>query len=458
MDGLNSTEGIVALAGAALGLIALVLAIVLAVKLRRLRAAQRRCWATPASSTWSSTPPRLEQGFVALRDWVEETAQGIETRMGSAEDRIDGCVTYRSLIRYDAYGEMSGRQSSSIALLDSHQLGRGHVLDPAPRERARVRQAGARGQLGAGALARGAGGRGRGPGAAPAGAGRPHVTSVAYLGPPGTHTEEALLASAPGPVEREPRATLLETVMAVQQGETDRAVVPIENSLEGGVAATLDALAGPADGVRIVAEVVHQIHHNLIARPGTALGDVRKVLSIPHATGQCVRFLDASLPGAERLAVASTAEAVRVVSRSDEPWAALGSALAAELYGCEVLAADVEDRDDNQTRFVWLAPAADAEPPTAGAATTSIVFWGFNDESPGALVSVLGRALQPRHQPDPDRVAPAPGAARALHVLRRPGRLDRRPARGRGAGRAEARVHELRLLGSYPSGPGRGPR
>ncbi|HEX5910877.1 MAG TPA: prephenate dehydratase [Thermoleophilaceae bacterium] len=284
------------------------------------------------------------------------------------------------------------------------------------------------------------------------------MNSVAYLGPPGTHTEEALLASAPGPVEREPRGTLLETVMAVQQGETDRAVVPIENSLEGGVAATLDALAGPADGVRIVSEVVHQIHHNLIARPGTALGDVRKVLSIPHATGQCVRFLDANLPDAERLAVASTAEAVRVVGDSDEPWAALGSALAAELYGCEVLAANVEDRDDNQTRFVWLAQAAEAEAPTEGAATTSVVFWGFNDESPGALVSVLGELSSrdinlTRIESRPRRVrlghymffADLDGSTADPHVAEALAAL-------------EARVHELRLLGSYPSGPGRAPR
>jgi len=123
VDGLNSTEGIVALAGAALGLIALVLAIVLAFKLRRLRAAQRRVLGEAGELDLIEHAARLEQGFVALRDWVEETAQGIETRMGSAEDRIDGCVTYRSLIRYDAYGEMSGRQSSSIALLDSHQSG-----------------------------------------------------------------------------------------------------------------------------------------------------------------------------------------------------------------------------------------------------------------------------------------------------------------------------------------------
>jgi hypothetical protein len=123
VDGLNSTEGIVALAGAGLGLIALVLAIVLAVKLRHLRQAQRRVLGDRGELDLVEHAARLEQGFVALRDWVEETAQGIETRMAAAEQRIDGCVTYRSLIRYDAYGEMSGRQSSSIALLDSHRSG-----------------------------------------------------------------------------------------------------------------------------------------------------------------------------------------------------------------------------------------------------------------------------------------------------------------------------------------------
>ncbi|HYI36841.1 MAG TPA: DUF4446 family protein [Thermoleophilaceae bacterium] len=123
MDGLNSTEGIVALAAAGTALVALVLAIVLAVKLRRLRAGQRRVLGDSGELDLVEHAARLEQGFIALRDWVEETAQGIERRMGEAEERIDGCVTYRSLIRYDAYGEMSGRQSSSIALLDSHRSG-----------------------------------------------------------------------------------------------------------------------------------------------------------------------------------------------------------------------------------------------------------------------------------------------------------------------------------------------
>jgi len=180
--------------------------------------------------------------------------------------------------------------------------------------------------------------------------------TVAFLGPAGTYTEEALLASAEGEVDPVPCVTVHETVMAVQEGRTERAVVPIENSLEGGVAATLDALAGEADGVRIAAEVVHPIHHNLIAARPLEPADVTRVLSHPQATAQCGRFLRESLGAAELVPATSTAEAVRTVRDSDEPWAALGSRLSAELYGCEVLAERVEDRSDNLTRFVWLAP------------------------------------------------------------------------------------------------------
>jgi hypothetical protein len=123
MDGLSSTEGLVALAGAAVGLIALVLATVLAFKLRRLRSHQRAVLGATGERDLVEHAARLERGFVELRDWVEDTSAGIETRMGAAESRTDGCVAHRALVRYDAYGEMSGQQSSSLALLDSHRSG-----------------------------------------------------------------------------------------------------------------------------------------------------------------------------------------------------------------------------------------------------------------------------------------------------------------------------------------------
>ena len=123
MHGLTSPEGIVAMTAAGVALISLVLAIVLAVRLRRLRAAQRAVMGEGRERDLVAHGARLEQGFLELRDWVEDTSSGIEKRMATAEARIDGALAYRAVIRYDAYGEMSGQQSSSIALLDSHRSG-----------------------------------------------------------------------------------------------------------------------------------------------------------------------------------------------------------------------------------------------------------------------------------------------------------------------------------------------
>jgi Protein of unknown function (DUF4446) len=122
VDDLSSTEGIVALAGAGAAALALIWLIVVSVKLRRLRAAQRRVLGA-ANTDLVGHAATLQGAFVELRDWVEETAAGLDERMRAAEHRIDGCVAYTSLVRYDAYDEMSGRQSSSVALLDSHRSG-----------------------------------------------------------------------------------------------------------------------------------------------------------------------------------------------------------------------------------------------------------------------------------------------------------------------------------------------
>ncbi len=260
---------------------------------------------------------------------------------------------------------------------------------------------------------------------------------VAFLGPAGTYTEEALRASAPGEVEEVPYPSIYETVMAVHEGETDLGIVPIENSLEGAVTTTLDLLAGDAAGVRIAAEVVFPVKHYLVAREQLALDAVERVVSHPQATAQCARFLRERLPQAERVAAGSTAEAVRTVAGGDGRWAALGSRLAAELYGAVVLAEGVEDHPDNETRFVWLAPAG---------------FEPFNDVSPGALVDVLtelsSRGVnltkiesRPRRMglghyrffADLEGAEDDPGVSEALHAL-------------------ATRVEAMRVLGSYPAG------
>jgi prephenate dehydratase len=273
---------------------------------------------------------------------------------------------------------------------------------------------------------------------------------VAFLGPAGTFTEEALRHSAPADAEVEevPYPTVYETVMAVQAGAADRAVVPIENSLEGSVTATLDALAGEADRVRIAAEVVRPVSHCLIAPAGVGIADVRRVVSHPQAIAQCAGFLRERLPAAEPASAPSTADAVRTVAGAGEPWAALGPRLAAELYACEVLAEGVEDGSDNHTRFVWLAP--EGVTPSAPAAKTSIMFWGFNDESPGALVGVLGELAE--REINLTKIESRPRRVRLGHYMffaDLEGSAEESPVR-EALEALGSRVQTLKVLGSYP--------
>jgi hypothetical protein len=123
LDDLTTTQGIAALAAAGLALVALVLAIVVAVKIRRLRANQLAVLGGADKRDLVAHAARLETGFSDLRDWVEDSLAGSETRMGTLEQRIDGAIAHAGLVRYDAYNELSGAQSSSLALLDAHHSG-----------------------------------------------------------------------------------------------------------------------------------------------------------------------------------------------------------------------------------------------------------------------------------------------------------------------------------------------
>jgi hypothetical protein len=123
LDDLTSTQGIVALAAAGVALLALLFCIVLAVKLRRLRAAQRTVLGPGGEADIVQHSATLQEAFVQLRDWFEETAAGLESRVAAAERRMDGCVAHTSLVRYDAMNELSGQQSSTLALLDSRRTG-----------------------------------------------------------------------------------------------------------------------------------------------------------------------------------------------------------------------------------------------------------------------------------------------------------------------------------------------
>lgn len=212
---------------------------------------------------------------------------------------------------------------------------------------------------------------------------------IAYLGPAGTFTEDALGEALPeGGYEPLRTPTIPDAILAVERGEADRALVPIENSLEGSVRPTLDTLAFDVGAVTIVGEHDYRVRVHLIAREGVRVEGVEAVLSHPQPLAQCARFLRETLPEVELRSVSSTAAAVRMVSESTRPWAALGARAAAELYGCELLVEGVEDQDDNVTRFVWIAPQGTA-PAGDGPWKTSLVFSELGADHPGALVDAL---------------------------------------------------------------------
>jgi prephenate dehydratase len=212
---------------------------------------------------------------------------------------------------------------------------------------------------------------------------------IAYLGPRGTFSEDALHAAVGDEeVETAPSASVYDAILAVREGEADRALVPFENSIEGAVTATLDTLAFDANGVTLVGEYDLPIRHCLVAREDMPLDRIEVVVSHPQPSAQCARFIRENLPQAEVRASPSTAEAVRTVAESSEPWAALGAESAARLYGAAVLRHGVEDEPDNITRFVWVAPEG-TTPSGSGPWRTSLVFSELGEDHPGALVDAL---------------------------------------------------------------------
>jgi prephenate dehydratase len=278
---------------------------------------------------------------------------------------------------------------------------------------------------------------------------------VAYLGPAGTFSEDALRAAADG-AEYEPLPTpsVYEAILAVADGEADRALVPFENSIEGSVRVTLDTLAFDAPAVAIVGEHDQPISHSLIGRRPGDLAAIRVVVSHPQPLAQCAHFIRAELGGVELRSAPSTAEAVREVSEGPDDWAAIGTVSAAEIYGCEVLREGIEDSDDNVTRFIWIAPAGVA-PEGDGAWKTSLCFSELGADHPGALVEALTEFSS--REVNLIRIESRPlrrGLGRYMFFIDLEGRtgdetVDAAIAALRG------KAESVRVLGSYPlSGPG----
>jgi prephenate dehydratase len=223
---------------------------------------------------------------------------------------------------------------------------------------------------------------------------------VAYLGPAGTFSEDALGASGFCPPGFEPVLcdTIADVIESIGRGHADRAFVPVENSIEGSVRSTLDTLVSEADSVTIAGEYVHEIRSALIAATDLTLDRISAVISHPQPLAQCARFIREELPGAEVRVADSTSAAVRQVGEGEPGLAALGPATAAAIYGCRVIREGIEDEPGNLTRFLWLAPSGgpdDIEDTDHGSGDpdvlwkTTVVFSGLGNDHPGALVDAL---------------------------------------------------------------------
>ena len=278
---------------------------------------------------------------------------------------------------------------------------------------------------------------------------------IGFLGPEGTFTEQALLGEADlAGQELVPMSTIGEVLAAVDTGEVDRGFVGIENSIEGTVNATIDALAFEHD-LLIQREVELGIQLNLMAPAGVAMADITRVLTFPVAMGQCRTWMATQLPGAEIVAANSNAEAARLVAEeADGVSAAVAPVLAAKIYGLEVLATDIEDHPENTTRFVLVAK--DAVPAATGHDKTTIVVFQRTDR-PGSLLAILQEF-----------------AARAINLVK----LESRPTK-KGLGDycfiidleghlsdelvadclrdVRSKVEDIKFLGSYPAAGAHGP-
>jgi len=278
---------------------------------------------------------------------------------------------------------------------------------------------------------------------------------VGFFGPVGTFTEQALYTQ-PDLVAGEvvALASIPDVLAAVESGEVEVGFAPIENAIEGSVNVTIDTLAFESD-LLIRREVVIPVSLCLMVVPGVRLDDITTVISFPHAIAQCRGFVRKNLPdGVESLPANSTADAAReLAERGNRNTAAIGPARAAEVYGLEVLAADIEDHPHNSTRFV--AVGREGIPRATGHDKTSIVVFQRAD-APGSLLAILQEF-----------------AARAINLVK----LESRPTK-RGLGdycflidleghlsdelvadclRDLRSKHDVKFLGSYPAAGEHGP-
>ena len=274
------------------------------------------------------------------------------------------------------------------------------------------------------------------------------VTRLSHLGPRGTYTEAAAIAYDPG-AELHPRQTVAAAIEAVEDGQADAAVCAVENSIEGGVAETLDLLLRDDMSLLIRGEVVLPIQHALVGPPRINPARAKVVYSHPQALAQCRGRLRELAPYATAVAALSTVAAIEAVMR--EPGAvAVGNAQAAELHGATIYAADIGDEPGNETRFVVLA-GEDHEPTVED--KTSLAFTAYHDR-PGSLVEVLRHFSE--REINMTRIESRPTRRQlgtyVFFVDFQGHRAD--PGVAEALVELEAATLWLRVLGSYPRWPG----
>ena len=266
---------------------------------------------------------------------------------------------------------------------------------------------------------------------------------LAYLGPAGTFTEEAAIGYSPQ-AQRLPFPSISGVAHAVQAGMADEGVVPIENSLEGAVNDTLDLLIHGTP-LRIRGELVLPIEHCLMALPGVQADALQTITSHPQALGQCRDFLERRFPKVQTMATLSTAAAVESLKESPVPAGAIAPPRAAELYGVEILARAIQDRPNNETRFVVLAHTD--HPPTGGD-KTSLGF--FLEDAPGLLYNVLGEFARRRINLSKIESRPTKEAlGRYIFLVDLEGHREEELVK-EALEAVEARVSTLKVFGSYP--------
>lgn len=209
---------------------------------------------------------------------------------------------------------------------------------------------------------------------------------IAYLGPPGTFTEEALdkFIKDLSQVRKISFSTIADVIRSVGRGEADEGLVPMENSIEGSVNITQDILTFESEA-KIIGEVTIPVKHSLIGKKKIKLDNIKKVISHPHATAQCRKFLSTKLKSAEVIAANSTAEAVKILKKENDDIAAIGTKTAAKIYDLEIIENDIEDNKDNKTRFVFIGNSIQQK---TGNDKTSIVCF-LKEDRPGSLYNIL---------------------------------------------------------------------